>query len=101
SCHYFVTYLADQIALFFRKHTQLMVGKSSSFFKVTKGMNDLFGHACLRPYPEIVAASFCLGSPVLVGGYLYLAHGVCFYPEFHAENLELQKYSFVTFKCCY
>src|SRR5690606_30346316 len=50
-------------------------------------------HACGRTYPEIIARTFCLRTPVATCGYFDFAHRVAFNTKFHCVILFLKNKS--------
>jgi hypothetical protein len=86
-CEYFIAHLPDEVAFFYREHTQFLVGLCCGFLQICESVNDLFGHAGFRTDPEVVTRAFRLCAPVFVGGYLHFAHGVFFDSETHRCKL--------------
>ena len=82
-----VTHFCDHVFFIRSQNSQFMVGHGRSFFQIAKGVYNFFGHACLGANFKIVARAFSLCAPILIGGYLHLAHGIFFNAEAHSVSI--------------
>src|SRR3546814_9824381 len=54
ACKYFIAYLCNEVTLFYRQYARVRIGERSRFLKVSKRLDDFFGHGGRRTYFEIV-----------------------------------------------
>ena len=82
----FVANLADELALLFGEHTQLLVGDGCGLFQESEGMDDFLRHRCGRADGEVVDGALGLGAPITVGRDFDRSHGVGFGSGVHEIN---------------